>query len=157
MRLVRNFQQSDLGQRAKANAVREQSLVFAVDDHLLQGQIDLWFDDGAERVLIDYKTDHVTAEETKDRAQDYTLQIQLYAQALKQASGKRPDRGVLYFLRPNATVDVDVSPGALDEARQRVRDFFAAQSQQSFPLHVGKHCFRCAHYGNLCPAMVSPE
>ena len=157
MRLVRNFQQSDLGQRAKAHAVREQSLLFAVDDHLLQGQIDLWFDDGAERVLIDYKTDQVTAEEAEGRAQDYALQIQLYAQALKQASGKRPDRGVLYFLRPNATVDVDVSSGALDEARQRVRDFFAAQSQQSFPLQVGKHCFRCAHYGNLCPARVSPE
>ena len=157
MRLASNFQQSELGQRAKAHAVREQSLLFAVDDHLLQGQIDLWFDDGAERVLIDYKTDHVTAEEATGRARDYALQIQLYAQALKQASGKRPDRGVLYFLRPNAAVDVDVSPGALDEARQRVRDFFAAQSQQSFPLQVGKHCFRCAHYGNLCPARVSPE
>ncbi len=157
MRLASNFQQSELGQRAKANAVREQSLLFAVDDHLLRGQIDLWFDDGAERVLIDYKTDHVTAEEAEGRAQDYALQIRLYAQALKQAGGKHPDRGVLYFLRPNAAVDVDVSPGALDEARQTVRDFFAAQSQQSFPLHVGKHCFRCAHYGNLCPARVSPE
>ena len=157
MRLARSFQQSELGQRAKANAVREQSLLFAVDDHLLQGQIDLWFDDGAERVLIDYKTDHVTAEEAEGRAQDYALQIRLYAQALQQAGGKRPDRGVLYFLRPNAAVDVDVSPVALDEARQTVRDFFAAQSQQSFPLHVGKHCFRCAHYGNLCPARVSPE
>ena len=157
MRLARNFQESELGQRAKANAVREQSLLFAFDDHLLQGQIDLWFDDGAECVLIDYKTDHVTAEEAAGRAQDYALQIQLYAQALKQASGKRPDRGVLYFLRPNAAVDVDVSPVALDEARQTVRDFFAAQSQQSFPLHVGKRCFRCAHYGNLCPARVSPE
>ena len=157
MRLARNFQQSELGQRAKANAVREQSLLFAVDDHLLRGQIDLWFDDGAERVLIDYKTDHVTAEEAEGRAQDYALQIRLYAQALKQAGGKHPDRGVLYFLRPNAAVDVDVSPGALDEARQTVRDFFAAQSQQSFPLHVGKHCFRCAHYGNLCPARVPPE
>ena len=157
MRLASNFQQSELGQRAKANAVREQSLLFAVDDHLLRGQIDLWFDDGAERVLIDYKTDHVTAEEAEGRAQDYALQIRLYAQALKQAGGKHPDRGVLYFLRPNAAVDVDVSTGALDEARQTVRDFFAAQSQQSFPLHVGKHCFRCAHYGNLCPARVSPE
>ena len=157
MRLVRNFQESEFGQRTKANAVREQSLLFAVDDHLLQGQIDLWFDDGAERVLIDYKTDQVTAEEAESRAQDYALQIQLYAQALKQGSGKRPDRGVLYFLRPNAAVDVDVSPRALDQARQSVRDFFAAQSQQSFPLHVGKHCFRCAHYGNLCPARVPPE
>ena len=156
-RLARNFQESDLGQRAEANAVREQSLVFAVDDHLLQGQIDLWFDDGAERVLIDYKTDQVTAEEAEGRARDYALQIRLYAQALTQAGGKRPDRGVLYFLRPNAAVDVDVGPGALDEARQTVRDFFAAQSRQSFPLRVGKHCFRCAHYGNLCPARVPPE
>ena len=157
VRLARNFQESDLGQRAEANAVREQSLLFAVDDHLLQGQIDLWFDDRAERVLIDYKTDQVMAEEAEGRAQDYALQIRLYAQALKQAGGKRPDRGVLYFLRPNAAVDVDVGPGALDEARQTVRDFFAAQSRQSFPLRVGKHCFRCAHYGNLCPARVPPE
>ena len=157
MLLARNFQQSEFGQRANANAVREQSLLFAVDNHLLQGQIDLWFDDGAERVLIDYKTDQVTAHEVEGRAQDYALQIQLYAQALQQGSGKSPNRGVLYFLRPNAAVDVDVSQPALDKAQQSVRDFFAAQSQQRFPLQVGKHCFRCAHYGNLCPARVAPE
>ena len=139
MRLARNFQESELGQRAKANAVRELSLLFAFDDHLLQAdKLTSGLTIGAERVLIDYKTDHVTAEEAEGRAQDYALQIRLYAQALKQAGGKRPDRGVLYFLRPNAAVDVDVSPGALDEARQTVRDFFAAQSQQSFPLRRGK-------------------
>ena len=70
---------------------------------------------------------------------------------------KSPNRGVLYFLRPDAAVDVDVSQPALDKAQQSARDFFAAQSQQRFPLQVGKHCFRCAHYGNLCPARVAPE
>lgn len=154
MQLVKNFQESEFSRRAGTNAVREQGLLFAVEDYLIQGQIDLWFDDGAERVLIDYKTDKVTADEAKGRAQDYALQIQLYAQALEQSSGRRPDRGVIYFLRPNVAIDVELNAEALNKARQTVRNFFAAQSQQSFPLQVEKHCFRCVHYENLCPASV---
>jgi hypothetical protein len=150
--LVRNFQQSELGKRVPADAHHEQNLLFALDGHLLRGQVDLWFDEGGERVLVDYKTDRVKPDDVAEHARKYELQLQLYALAIKQATGRGPDRAVLYYLRPNVAVEVGAGAGAIETATGRVKDFFAAQSRVEFPLHVGAHCYRCPHYGNICPA-----
>ena len=155
MELARNFQESELGKRVPADAHHEQNLLFALDGHLLRGQVDLWFDEGGERVLVDYKTDQVKSGDVTGQAREYELQLQLYARAIEQATGRRPDRAVLYFLRPNVVVDVDVSEGGIQTAADRVKDFFTAQSRIDFPLNVGEHCYRCPHYRNLCPAKVS--
>ena len=155
MELVRRFQESEFGKRVPADAHHEQNLLFALDGHLLRGQVDLWFDEGGERVLADYKTDQVKSGDVTSHAREYELQLQLYARAIEQATGRRPDRAVLYFLRPNVAVDVDVSEGAIPTAADRVKDFFTAQSRIDFPLNVGEHCYRCPHYRNLCPAKVS--
>ncbi len=159
MQLVRNFEESDLGRRAaSAQAVhREQGLLFPVDGRLLQGQIDLWFDAADERILVDYKTDQVSASEAPGRALDYALQLQLYALALEAGTGRRPDQAVAYFLRPNVASPVTLSGDALEAARASVQTFFAAQSAIDFPLRVDTHCLRCPHYRRLCPAQLSPK
>ena len=152
--LVHAFEQSDLGRRARqAKAVaREFTVVFPVGRHILRGQIDLWFDDDESQVLVDYKTDHVSGEEISNRAGDYTLQVQLYAMSILGAKGRLPDRAILYFLRPGVGVDVDLSPQAMEQARQTVAEVFSAQSSLDFPMHEGPQCQRCGHYQNLCPA-----
>ena len=152
--LVHAFEQSDLGRQARqAKAVaRELTVVFPVGRHILRGQIDLWFDDGESQVLVDYKTDHVSGEEISNRAGDYTLQVQLYAMSILGAKGRLPDRGILYFLRPSVAVDVDLSPQAMEQARQTVAEVFSAQSSLDFPMHEGPQCQRCGYYQNLCPA-----
>ena len=155
MELVRRFQESELGKRVPADARHEQNLLFALDGHLLRGQVDLWFDEGGERVLVDYKTDQVKPAEVAGRASDYELQLQLYAQAIAKAAGRGPDRAVLYFLRPNMAVDVGVGPDAIKTATEQVKDFFAAQSKINFPLNAGEHCYHCPHYRNICPAKVA--
>ena len=155
MELVRNFQESELGKRVPADAHHEQNLLFALDGHLLRGQVDLWFDEGGERVLADYKTDQVKSGDVTGHAREYELQLQLYARAIEQATGRGPDRAVLYYLRPNVAVDVDVSASSINAAADRVKDFFAAQSRIDFPLNIGEHCYRCSHYRNLCPAEVA--
>ena len=155
MELVRRFQESELGKRVPANAHHEQNLLFALHGHLLRGQLDLWFDEGGERVLVDYKTDQVKPEEVAGRASEYELQLQLYAQAIAKAADRGPDRAVLYFLRPNMAVDVDVGADAIKTATDRVKDFFTAQSRTAFPLNAGEHCYRCPHYRNICPAKVA--
>ena len=155
-RLADVFFDSDLGQRtARAHRVlREHGVLFPVGEHLLRGQIDLWFEDGEEHVLLDYKTDEVDEGEAVERAKDYSLQIQLYALAMRQAEGRLPSRGVLYFLRPNAAVDVDLSDTALGEAQKTVERLFNAQSTVQFPIAVGPHCLRCPHYRGQCPARL---
>ena len=152
--LVRRFRESDLGRRVPPDAKHEQDLLFSLDGRLLRGQIDLWFDDGAERVLVDYKTDRVEGERIAERARHYAPQLQLYARAIEQVGGRPPDRGVLYFLRPNQAVEVNVGEEARQAAAALVGDFFAAQSKLRFPLQTGEHCFRCPHYRGLCPASL---
>ena len=155
--LVRRFKESDLGRRVPPDARHEQDLLFSLDGRLLRGQIDLWFDDGAERVLVDYKTDRVEGEQIAERARQYALQLQLYARAIEQAAGRPPDRAVLYFLRPDTAVEVDVGAEARHAAAGVVNDFFEAQSKLRFPLQTGDHCFRCPHYQGLCPAKLGAD
>jgi hypothetical protein len=156
LRLVENFRASELGRQASAaeTVAREQHLTFAIGGHLLRGQIDLWFEQGGRRVLVDYKTDHVDADQARERLRTYGLQLQLYSLALEQSGGQRPAQAVAYFLRPNLALDVDLGEHALERARDAVRQFFTAQSKVEFPLRAGEHCLRCPHYGGLCPARL---
>ena len=155
--LVRRFQESELGRRVPLDAKHEQDLLFSLDGRLLRGQIDLWFDNGSERILVDYKTDHVEGAQIAERAGHYALQLQLYARAIEQAAGRPPDRAVLCFLRPDQVVEVDVGNAARQAAGAVVSDFFDAQSRLSFPLKTGDHCFRCPHYRGLCPAKLATD
>ncbi len=148
--LADQFESSDLGRRAATatHIEREFDFLLAIEDVVLRGQIDLWFED----VIVDYKTDNVSPEETQSRAQAYELQLQLYAIAVERLSGRPPDHALLYFLRPNAMIAVDVSRTALDTAVEQVRAFRRAQDSQSFPLHEGEHCLRCPFFRGMCPA-----
>tara|TARA_Y100000588_G_scaffold383630_1_gene473361 strand:- start:34169 stop:34759 length:591 start_codon:yes stop_codon:yes gene_type:complete len=151
--LVRRFRESDLGRQVPSDAKHEQDLLFNVDGHLLRGHIDLWFDnDDNKRFLIDYKTDRVDETQVAQRAQRYELQLRLYAHAIKQATGRAPDRAELYFLRANKTVEVDIGSKTQQSTTRAVNDFFEAQSNLDFPLSEGDQCYQCPYYQGLCPA-----
>ncbi len=131
---------------------REFDFLLAVEDLVIRGQVDLWFEQGGEVCIVDYKTDNVTAAEAAQRAQDYALQLRLYGMAVEQVAGRPPSRACLHFLRPNTVVEVDLRPSLLDAPEQVVRDFQEAQSTLHFPLVEGPHCRRCQFYKALCPA-----
>jgi ATP-dependent exoDNAse (exonuclease V) beta subunit len=154
LRLAGVFRQSPLGRRlARASRVeREFDFLMAVEDLVIRGQVDLWFEEGGELVIVDYKTDSVTAPEAHRRAQDHALQLRLYALALERFAGRAPDRAWLYFLRPNTVVEVDLTPSLLERPEQIVRDFEDAQSKLEFPLNEGERCRRCQFFRYLCPA-----
>jgi CRISPR/Cas system-associated exonuclease Cas4 (RecB family) len=117
---------------------------------VLRGQIDLWFEEGGELVLVDYKTDSVTSFEAHQRAHEYAIQLRLYALALEQIAGRAPNRAWLHFLRPNTLIAVDLTPSLLDSPEQVVRDFADAQIKQQFSLREGEHCTRCPFFQGLC-------
>jgi ATP-dependent exoDNAse (exonuclease V) beta subunit len=154
VRLAEVFRKSPLGRRLEhaGRIEREFDFLMAVEDLVIRGQVDLWFEEGGELVIVDYKTDAVTAAEARERAQDYALQLRLYAQAVERAAGRAPDRAWLHFLKPNTLVEVDLRPSLLDSPEQTVRDFEDAQESLEFPLAEGVHCRRCAFYKGLCPA-----
>jgi ATP-dependent helicase/nuclease subunit A len=152
--MAETFRQSRLGRRAACAtlAEREFALVMAVEGLVLRGQIDLWFEEGGETVIVDYKTDAVSALEAHQRAGDYTIQLRLYALALERMTGRATDRAWLYFLRPNTTIAVDLAPSLLDSPEQVVREFQEAQAKLEFPLREGPHCARCPFFRDLCPS-----
>jgi ATP-dependent helicase/nuclease subunit A len=142
------FQSSALGRQCSraTNKAYEYDIVFAVDDLVLRGQIDLWYEHHRDFVLVDYKTDRQVNPEP------YSIQLQLYALALQALTTQRATQAWLCFLRARESVEVDLSPLALNAARETTRDFTRAQQTLDFPIHPGSHCLRCDHYKTLCPA-----
>ena len=62
VRLAEVFRRSDAGTAggaARRGVEREFDFVIAVEDVVVRGQIDLWFEEGGELVIVDYKTDAV--------------------------------------------------------------------------------------------------
>ena len=145
LRLSQVFQKSALGRRlARATRTeREFDFFLALEDLIVRGQVDLWFEEGGEVVLVDYKTDDVTAAEAHRRAADYALQVRLYAMAVERVAGRPPSRAWLHFLRPDTLVEVDLAPSLLEAPDQIARDYQEAQSELKFPMHEGARCHRC--------------
>ena len=100
---INTIVQSDTGRRV-ANAMnngsvrREQPFVFEYEGQLIQGIIDLYFEEGGELVLVDYKTDRVMKNEAgeKELVRRYAIQLDYYAKALTQLTGKKVKEKIIY-------------------------------------------------------------
>jgi ATP-dependent helicase/nuclease subunit A len=152
--LAETFERSDLGRRAKKarRIEREFDFMFAIDDMVVRGQIDLWFEDRAGHVIVDYKTDDVAPQETASRSAAYELQLHFYALAIEKLTGSLPAEAWVHFLRPDVAVKVDPALDSLTAARRLVTDIALAQRTRHFPLNEGPHCVRCPFYRGKCPA-----
>ncbi len=155
VRLADSFRKSPLGRRVEraTHVEREFDFLIAIDDLVLRGKIDLWFEEGGELAIVDYKTDAVQGPEVQERAREHALQIKLYAMAVERMTGRAPDRAFLHFLKPNAVVEVDLTPSLIDSPEQTVRDFMDAQEKLQFPLREGDQCKPCPFHKDLCPAL----
>lgn len=102
------FLESDLGRRirkadAEGKLKKEQPFVLGMetadgsgDCELVQGIIDLYFEEEDGVVLVDYKTDHV--ESSDELAERYRIQLQYYASAIRQITGKAVKEILIYSL-----------------------------------------------------------
>lgn len=71
---------------------------------LVQGIIDAYFEEEDGLVVVDYKTDHVTAGEELLRR--YKMQLDYYAQALEQLTGKHVKEKVIYSFALGKEIEV---------------------------------------------------
>jgi ATP-dependent helicase/nuclease subunit A len=124
----------------------EFDFMFAVEDVVLRGQIDLWYEQDGELVLVDFKTDR------EEEPESYALQLRFYALALERYVGRIPDRAVLFYLRSGRAVEISLSLNDLESATGALQEFLDGQNSMVFPLREGQHCFRCEFYKGLCPA-----
>jgi len=152
-RLAAVFQSSEMGARASraSRLEREFDFLIELDDVVLRGQMDLWFEENGERVLVDYKSDQFDPDVEPERVAAYALQLRLYALGLERLDGRLPDRALLFFLRPGKAVPVALDAASLAAARSEVRRLREAQSKVEFGLRPGEQCLRCAYYRGPCP------
>ncbi|MBQ9459512.1 MAG: helicase-exonuclease AddAB subunit AddA [Oscillospiraceae bacterium] len=108
---VVRFLQSDIARRIRAASAVEREYRFSVlsparqydasaapdDAVLLQGVVDLFFEENGELVVIDFKTDRVPHGQLAERAAYYKPQLETYASALARITGKRVKERILYF------------------------------------------------------------
>jgi ATP-dependent exoDNAse (exonuclease V) beta subunit len=141
--LAAGFRSSELGRRAaRADRVeREFDFLFYIEDVVLRGQIDLWFEESGELIVVDYKTDR------EESSEGYQLQLQIYSLALERYAGRAADRAILYYLRSGAAIEINIDEHA---ARAAIRRFLDAQDSLEYPMNPGLQCRRCAFFGNLC-------
>jgi ATP-dependent helicase/nuclease subunit A len=90
-----------------------------VGETVLEGFIDLLFEEESGLVVVDYKTDVLeTEEEVAKRAVHYRLQGGAYALAV-QAATWRPVKEVIFlFLHPKGEALVQDLPAAIADAEQ---------------------------------------
>jgi len=92
---------------AKAEATPVPSNVEGSDEIVVvQGIIDMLVKRPEGLVVIDFKTDRVTAEEISERAELYRRQLELYGRAAGAILKDKILGRWLYFLRPGCAVDV---------------------------------------------------
>ncbi len=118
------FFRSPIGQRMKLAAQngtlnRERAFVMSVsaknlgeeysdtDSVLVQGIIDAWFEEEDGIVLLDYKTDTVPAENGEaELLKRYERQLQLYAYAIENGTGKIVKEVLIYSFSLNKQISI---------------------------------------------------
>jgi len=87
----------------KAHEVLE-GMAESDEELLLQGVIDLYFQEGDELVLVDYKTDYISPENRSELIQQYSIQLQLYKTALERILGQKVKESYLYLFHTEEEV-----------------------------------------------------
>lgn len=75
---------------------------------LIQGIIDVWFEEDGEVVIVDYKTDSIKEDEEQVLLDRYQIQMLYYAQALQQITQKKVKEAVIYSLALQKEVKVNI-------------------------------------------------
>jgi ATP-dependent exoDNAse (exonuclease V) beta subunit len=84
---------------------RELPFVYGLEGRVVRGAADLVCREGKKLVVVDYKTDRVSAADAKKRAKAYAEQGACYVEAVERVLGERPEFRVL-FLRTGESVSL---------------------------------------------------
>ncbi len=117
---VAAFFDTDLGKRCVAASEKgtlhkeqpfESKININEEDVLVQGIIDCWLEEGDNVVLIDYKTNRIderkSLDEERSRIREmYKTQLDLYADAIEKATGKKVTEKYLYLFAIDQAVEM---------------------------------------------------
>jgi len=125
-RLVKSGLESNIVRRAiSSNKMwREVPVAIPLDGGVLEGFIDLLFEENNEFVIVDYKTDYIGEDDTKEAVNRYRLQGGAYALAIERVTRKRVKEIVYLFLEPKREVSL-IDVGVMSkEAEKAALSYF---------------------------------
>ncbi|MDO8473173.1 MAG: 3'-5' exonuclease, partial [Dehalococcoidia bacterium] len=99
---------------------REVFVGLPVSGTVLEGFIDLLFEEPDGVVIVDYKTDSIGEEQTAAKAQHYRTQAGAYILAVQQITGKKVKEVVFVFLRPQREERLKDIVGLATDAQEAV-------------------------------------
>ena len=132
-RLVRRALDSPFVKRALESGRwwRETPVAGPVGDGIVEGFIDLLFEEEDGFVIVDYKTDALGSDDEIERAMaQYRLQGGGYALALSRATGANIKEVSFLFLEPSRAVTVADLSGAMKDAEDAALALFAGGPAQ---------------------------
>ena len=101
------FFASELGTLAKNNRTyREWPFTMLVDDMIVQGIVDYIIETPDGLVVVDFKTDSVSASQTAKRAEKYAEQLKHYGDAAEKILNTAVTGKYVYFLKAQMAVEV---------------------------------------------------
>ena len=129
--LVRAAVESDIVRRAVSSRRlwREAAMAVPVGDGVLEGYIDLLFEEPDGLVVVDYKTDSVSEEDARDAAAKYRVQAGAYALMVQQATSRPVKEIVFLFLRPRSEQTLTEVHELADLAESLAADYFEAATR----------------------------
>ncbi len=71
---------------------------------IVHGIIDLYFTEGEDIVLVDYKTDHVYKHDTSALVKKYRIQLEMYKKAIERSTGKKVKEAFIYSLYEDSEI-----------------------------------------------------
>lgn len=114
---VAGFLHSELAERARVSSrcifeqpfclqmsARELSLAESDEPVIVQGIIDMCFLEDDQWVIVDYKTDKVSAQEAPEAAKRYAIQLELYARALTDITRHSVSQRWVFYLTAGQAV-----------------------------------------------------
>ncbi len=98
--MVRKALASDLMKRIVAadRYYKEVPFTFKDGEAIVEGVIDVLFDEAGKIGIVDFKTDKVPQRNLAGKAEEYRSQMEAYRLAVTAACGTPPDEAILFFL-----------------------------------------------------------
>ena len=130
-RLAQVAVDSDIVKRAVASGRywREVPVAAPIGSGSMQGFIDLLFEEPDGMVVVDYKTDAVSAAEALAAVERYRLQGGAYAYAVKAVSGRPVKEVVFLYLQPKSEEKLEDLDAAMNMAMSAAEKVLAAESE----------------------------
>ena len=89
---------------------REQPFVLGIveegDTRMIQGVIDLYFEEEGELILLDYKTDYIEEDESAVLVERYTIQLDYYQSALEEITGLKVSERYIFSLSISELIEL---------------------------------------------------